>query len=111
MEFNRDGLLKQIMEGLNEIAMEDGKITTDEDQFIKKIYDHVNSYLELIESALLDNIIDATEKVGIFNSRLSLIKDSVAIMREDLKITADELSLFNTLHDLIPELNQFTGSS
>lgn len=99
------------MDGLETIAMEDGKITSDEKQFMKKIYNNINSYLLLIENALQDNIIDAKEKIAIFNSRLTIIKDSVNIMREDLKITADELTLFNTLHDLIPELDKFTKIS
>lgn len=111
MDFSREKYIKQIMDGLQTIAMKDGKITTDERQFMTKIYNNVDSYLLLIENALLDNIVDATEKDAIFNSRLTLIKDSVNIMREDLRITSDELTLFNTLHELIPELDQFAKTS
>ncbi len=111
MEFSRENYIKQIMDGLEEIALADGKITPDEKQFMTKIYNNINSYLLLIENALQDNVVDATERVAIFDSRLTIIKDSVNIMREDLKITSDELTLFNTLHDLIPELDKFTKIS
>ena len=34
MDFSREKYIKQIMGGLEEIALEDGKITADEKQFI-----------------------------------------------------------------------------
>jgi hypothetical protein len=100
MKDNLDNILNQLMK----VAEEDGRITEDEKILIKNLMSNAEKYIETLNEALEDGIIDKGEQSKLLQYRLNIAKKAKELALTDLIISREEKNLMLELHKILRDL-------
>jgi pimeloyl-ACP methyl ester carboxylesterase/MFS family permease len=92
---------KELMDNLLLTATEDGKISDDEQLLLSQTVSNFKQYLELLEHAKDDGIIDQNEKTQLLAGREKILNDAYQIAARDEVISPDEYALLDTLMEIV----------
>ncbi|UCG01292.1 MAG: hypothetical protein JSW11_16950 [Candidatus Heimdallarchaeota archaeon] len=94
--------LDQLIQDLVTIALQDGKITTDEKKLIKSIYENIATFKQAYRKAWEDEVITPEEKSLLTHLWKKIYDKPAETVQKDKNITLDEMkllmSVFRAIH-------------
>ena len=101
-----EDIITRIKRILHDVALEDGKISEDEEKIIASVISNMEEYKDILEKALEDEKITSQEKDQLFEFRMKIVEDVYASAREDSVISDDEATLLKSICKLIMALDK-----
>ena len=87
------------------IAKFDGNITAEEARLIETVAADIHKYFELVANVTgKEEGPTSLDRAELFKARLDIIKKAVITIKADLKVTTDEMELFNAIQQILPDL-------
>ena len=100
-----DAKVAVIKDMLIGIAKFDGNITTEEARLIDTVAADIHKYFELVANvAAKEEGPSSLDRAELFKARLEIIKKAVITIKADLKVTTDEMELFNAIQQILLDL-------
>ncbi len=98
--------LDKILDKLTTVAKKDGLITDDEDRLIKSLMSDAEKYVNVLNDALADGVIEKGEQSRLLQYRLNIANKAKKIALDDMIITSEEKELMLELHRILRNMEK-----
>ena len=94
-------LFERLMQELTDTAMEDGKITAEEQAILNRVASDISLYQKVLEKAVEDGVITQSERFLLDSMRTKVTEGAASVARRDRTVSEDERALLSRLFQVM----------